>query len=87
MTDQEGSLLECLDVFCKNSINLIMIKSKSSGNNLNECDFYVDFDGHRYEKSVVLALNQLRTITSRLIILGSYPKAFYDRRKFKNYCS
>ena len=75
VADQEGSLLECLDVFREKSINLNMIKSKSARNDLNECDFYVDFSGHRYDENVAEALGKLRAITSRLIIIGSYPKA------------
>jgi prephenate dehydratase len=42
----------------------------------------VDFEGHLKDKKVSLALDELKTKTTFLKVIGSYPKANFLRKKF-----
>lgn len=73
-----GSLVEALDVFKSNKLNLTWIESfpaKTSESGKNEYMFFVDFEGHIDDPKVKRALAALETHCDQLVVLGSVPIA------------
>ncbi len=71
---EEGSLLKALMVFHKNKINLTKLDgSRPRPGAPFQYIFNVDFEGNVSSENVRTALNELRTATSFLKILGTYP--------------
>ncbi len=70
-----GALYRALEPFAKRNINLTRIESRPSKRKPWEYLFYVDFEGHRFDKEVSSALQELQQVTSIIKILGSYPSA------------
>ncbi|MEM3831995.1 MAG: prephenate dehydratase [Thermoprotei archaeon] len=68
-----GALYRALESFAKRNINLTRIESRPSKRKPWEYLFYVDFEGHRFDKEVSSALQELQQVTSIIKILGSYP--------------
>lgn len=73
--DKPGMLYKILGVFEKESINLTKIESRPSKKGLGKYLFFVDFYGHRKDKTVQNILNELDGLTYFLKVLGSYPEA------------
>ncbi len=71
--DNPGGLYDILGVFAKNNINLTKIESRPSKEGLGKYIFFVDFEGHRSNKEIENILNIIKTKTSFMKILGSYP--------------
>jgi len=71
--DKVGALHSMLVPFSKNRINLTKIESRPSKKKAWDYYFFVDFEGHRLDKPVKLALNQLEGKCKYLKVLGSYP--------------
>ncbi len=71
---EEGSLLKALMVFHRNKINLTKLDgSRPRPGAPFQYIFNVDFEGNIASENVRNALNELRTATSFLKILGTYP--------------
>ena len=70
-----GSLYEALGVFARRRINLTKIESRPTRKKPWEYIFYCDFEGHRTERLIKEALEELREKTILLKILGSYQRA------------
>lgn len=72
-----GSLVEALDVFKSNKLNLTWIESFPAKNESgkNEYMFFVDFEGHVEDPKVKRALTALETHCEQLVVLGSFPIA------------
>jgi len=73
--DRPGALYDCLLPFHKAGINLARIESRPSRRKPWEYLFFIDLFGHHRETRVQDALEALRTHTSTLEVLGSYPRA------------
>jgi chorismate mutase/prephenate dehydratase len=71
--DKVGALHDMLAPFYKNKINLTKIESRPSKKKAWDYYFFVDFEGHRSDKNVEKALNQLEEMCKYLKIVGSYP--------------
>lgn len=71
--DKVGALHAMLTPFYKNRINLTKIESRPSKKRAWDYYFFVDFEGHRTDPNVKLALNQLENMCKYLKIVGSYP--------------
>lgn len=71
--DRVGALHAMLSPFYQNKINLTKIESRPSKKKAWDYYFFVDFEGHREEKSVKRALAKLEDMCKYLKILGSYP--------------
>jgi chorismate mutase/prephenate dehydratase len=72
-----GSLVEALDVFKSNKLNLTWIESfpaKTDSTKL-EYMFFVDFEGHLEDPKVKRALQALEKHCEQLVVLGSFPIA------------
>lgn len=72
--DRPGSLMEILNIFYVNNINLSYISSQRTKNDMNSYIFVVSFDGHIKDTNITLTVNQVREKATYLKILGSYEK-------------
>ncbi|MFO0879223.1 MAG: prephenate dehydratase [Gemmataceae bacterium] len=70
-----GSLVEALDVFRQNKINLTWIESYPAQTPRPEYLFFIDFEGHQEDPKVAKALKSLGEHCQELTVLGSYPMA------------
>ncbi len=72
-----GSLVDALDVFKQNKLNLTWIESfpASKDPRKPEYVFFADFEGHQEEAKVKRTLNALQDHCEALTVLGSYPIA------------
>ncbi len=69
-----GALNKALEVFARRRINLTKIESRPTKDKPWEYIFFCDFEGHRTDKKLSEALEELENSTIFLKILGSYPK-------------
>ena len=72
--DHAGALLEILQVFAKNSVNLTFIQSRPTGRELGHYHFIIDVEGHINDPSVGDSVAELREICDDIRFLGSYPR-------------
>jgi chorismate mutase/prephenate dehydratase len=70
---QPGSLVEALNVFKQNKLNLTWIESFPAKSAKSEYVFFVDFEGHQEDPKVKRALTALGEHCEEISILGSYP--------------
>lgn len=70
-----GSLQTALGELATRGINLTKIESRPIRGTPWEYHFFVDFEGHRTDKTCSEALGALERSTTFLKILGSYPRA------------
>ena len=69
-----GALVDVLEVFRNNGLNLANIESRPSKKREWEYCFFVDFLGHRESENVIKALNEARKHCLQLSVMGSFPK-------------
>jgi prephenate dehydratase len=72
--DHAGALLEILQVFAKNNVNLTFIQSRPSGRELGHYHFIIDVEGHINDAPVGDSVAELREICDDIRFLGSYPR-------------
>ncbi len=70
-----GSLVEALDIFKQNKLNLTWIESFPAKTGKQEYIFFVDFEGHIDDPKVKRALGVLEQKCDQLAVLGSFPIA------------
>lgn len=70
-----GALVEALDVFKQNKINMTWIESYPAQTAKQEYLFFIDFEGHADEPKVGRALKALGEHCQELHVLGSFPMA------------
>lgn len=70
-----GSLVEALDVFKSNKLNLTWIESFPAKTGRQEYMFFADFEGHVEDSKVKRALAALGEHCEQLFVLGSFPLA------------
>jgi len=70
---QPGSLFHILKIFNDYGINLTKLESRPHKTEPWRYYFYLDFEGHRKDKLINEALDELKEQTNFLKILGSYP--------------
>ncbi len=71
--DKIGALHDMLLPFSRRKINLTKIESRPSKKKAWDYYFFVDLQGHRQDKKITEALNQLEQKCKYLKVLGSYP--------------
>lgn len=71
--DKPGGLYLALKPFFENKINLSKIESRPTRRNSWEYNFFIDFNGHEKEKKIQKVLSELKSQSTFLRILGSYP--------------
>ena len=75
---EAGALYQIIKEFHQYKINLTKIESRPNKNTPWEYNFYVDFEGHQDDSSIKNMLEKLRSHSTFLKILGSYPIAKLD---------
>jgi chorismate mutase/prephenate dehydratase len=70
-----GSLYEFLHTLASKKINLTKIESRPTRQKPWEYNFYLDFEGHREDKTIKETLAELEQESLFLKVLGSYPRA------------
>ncbi len=73
--DEVGALYKALESFYKYGVNLTKIESRPSKRQVWDYVFFVDLEGHKENEPVKKALEELKSRTQMIKILGSYPKA------------
>ena len=73
--DKAGALVDCLDAFRKQGVNLTNIESRPSSQREREYYFFVDCEGHQEDEKLQKAIRQARHHCLQMIILGSFPRA------------
>jgi len=72
---KSGTLHKAINEFAKRGINLTRIESRPTRQNPWEYNFFLDCEGHREDKKVSEALEDLKKVTFFVKVLGSYPRA------------
>ncbi|MEM1070292.1 MAG: prephenate dehydratase [Planctomycetota bacterium] len=70
-----GALADAMTVFKKHELNLTWIESFPAPEVKNEYLFFVELAGHRTDRKVSTAIDELTASAQRMAILGSYPRA------------
>lgn len=70
-----GCLYWCLGALAYRQINLTKLESRPSRNRPWEYIFYLDIEGHITDEACQEAIAELKTKTTMLRVLGSYPAA------------
>jgi chorismate mutase / prephenate dehydratase len=70
---EEGALLRALTLLHEYKINLSKLESRPIPGMPFQYLFYIDFEGNAAEDRVAQAIAQLRSVTTSLKVLGSYP--------------
>ncbi len=72
--NRPGALMEILNIFYENNINLSYISSRPSKQEFGDYIFIINFDGHIQSKKVLNALSLVKEKTTFMKFLGSYEK-------------
>ncbi|KON31378.1 hypothetical protein AC482_01045 [miscellaneous Crenarchaeota group-15 archaeon DG-45] len=75
-----GTLYRALRGFALKGVNLTKIESRPLVGRPWEYSFHLDFEGHREEPHMRVALEELRESSRSLKIFGSYPRAHAPSR-------
>lgn len=70
-----GALLEILEQFATRGVDLRRLESRPTGDGLGEYCFAIDADAHIDEPRMAEALTGLHRTSSKVLFLGSYPRA------------
>jgi prephenate dehydratase len=70
-----AALYKALGGFATNGINMTKLESYQLGGRFFATQFYADVEGHPDERSLALALEELRFFSDECRILGVYPAA------------
>ena len=73
--NRAGALLEMLELFNANGVNLSRIESRPIGDALGRYSFSLDVEGHLEDRRVAAALRSLHRVCPVVHYLGSYPRA------------
>lgn len=73
--DHPGALLQILNEFAYENINLTKIQSRPTRKALGDYCFFIDMEGHVEDRPVKTALKFLRYRIKEVKVLGSYPRA------------
>ena len=72
--NKPGALLNVLEIFMKNNINLSYISSRPSKTKFGDYIFIVNFDGHIEDLGIKNTIDEIQKQTTFMRFLGSYPK-------------
>lgn len=72
--DRPGALLEILNIFYQNNVNLSYLSSQQSKTRQDEYVFVVSFDGHIIEPLIARTIQQVEEKAVYFKIIGSYQK-------------
>lgn len=72
--DRAGILVETLQEFANERINMTKLESRPSKATLGEYIFLVDINGHREDSQIAAVLDRIRAKTGLFKVFGSYPR-------------
>lgn len=72
--NKPGALMEILNIFYENNINLSYIVSRPSKINFGDYNFIVNFDGHIKDPKIFRTVEQIKEKTTFFRFFGSYSK-------------
>ena len=75
ISHRPGALADAMMAFKTCRLNLTWIESFPMPESKNEYFFFVEFEGHETSSKVKKVLKELEEITSRHVVLGSYPRS------------
>ena len=73
--NKPGALLNVLQIFMENHINLSYIASRPSKHKFGEYIFLVNFDGHIHDAKIMETIQKIKEKTSYIRYMGSYKKS------------
>lgn len=73
--NEPGALYRLLEPFESHGIDMTRMESRPSHSGVWSYRFFIDFLGHAHESAVATFLDEVRTRSAELKILGSYPRA------------
>ena len=73
--NEPGTLLAALRTFAERGVNLSKLESRPSRAAAWEYVFWADLDGDVADPAVAAALDDLRSVSTMVRVLGSYPRA------------
>lgn len=73
-SNEEGSLIECLNILHKHKINMAKLESRPRFNEPWKYSFYLDIHGNTNDPEVDAGLKELSREAEELKVLGCYPK-------------
>jgi prephenate dehydratase len=68
-----AALYKAMGGFATNGVNMTKLESYQLGGSFNATQFYADIEGHPEERSVRLALEELKFFSAAMTVLGVYP--------------
>lgn len=71
--DRSGALVDVLEVFKRNAINLTHIEKRPSRQENWDYTFFVDLEGHREDSKIAQIIGEARAHCTNLTVLGSFP--------------
>lgn len=74
VSDGPGALHGALESFADRGVNLTALESRPARGESWRYVFYVELDGHITDRALLTAIEELRTRTRFVKVLGSYPK-------------
>lgn len=72
--DTPGALYETLRPLAERGINLTRLESRPASGTAWRYLFFVEMDGHVTDRPILTGLEELRTVSRHVRILGSYPR-------------
>lgn len=72
-TDRSGALMDVLEVFKQNSINLTHLEKRPSREENWDYTFFIDIKGHRTDSAIAQIIGEARAHCKNLTVLGSFP--------------
>ena len=71
--DKSGALVDVLEVFKQNSINLTHLEKRPSQEENWDYTFFLDLEGHREDHKIAQIIGEARAHCKTLTVLGSFP--------------
>ena len=75
-----ASLYKCLGGFASNGVNITKLESYIHPQGFDVAQFYIDFEGHPDQKSVKLALEEMKFFCKHINILGVYKMSDFRKK-------
>ncbi len=79
-----AALYKAMGGFATNGVNMVKLESYMVAGTFTSTQFYADIEGHPDEKSVKMALDELRYFTSMVKIIGVYEADSYRNETSRN---
>lgn len=74
--NEAGALVEVLDVFRKNGINMTKLETYMTGSHHEQPVFYVDLEMNRFNEKGKKTLKEVYDVSKDVQVLGTYPVSF-----------